>query len=81
MVRMKNMKQYAVTLPVAGSITVYVEAESEKVAVELALEKQDWRVVGGKNPEIGEDFEAMRHLVSGNVCYAPCSEYSVEEDA
>ena len=72
------MKQYSVTLPVAGSITVYVEANSEDEAVDLAFEQQDWRVVTGEGTEAGEEWEAMRRIGSGNVCYAPCREYSVE---
>jgi hypothetical protein len=73
------VKQYAVTLPVAGSITVFVDAENEEAALDAALEKQDWRVVGGEGTEPGDDFEAMSRIVGGNVCYAPCTEYSVEE--
>jgi len=72
------MKQYSVTLPVAGSITVYVEAESEEQAVDLAFEKQDWHVETGEGTEAGEHWEAMKRIGSGNVCYAPCREMSVE---
>lgn len=72
-------KQYAVTLPVAGSVTVWVDAASEEEAIDLAFEKQDWRVKTGDGTEAGE-FDSMRRIVSGNCCHAPCWEVSVEVD-
>lgn len=72
-----EQKRYAVTLPVCGSVTVFVEADSEESALELAHGHQDWRVVHGKDTEVNE-FDSMNHIVKGNVCYAPCTEASVE---
>lgn len=70
--------KYYVTLPVCGSITVEVEAENESEAVNKDHEEQDWRIESGENTEPGE-FESMNEVCLGNVCHAPCSEYSVEE--
>jgi hypothetical protein len=72
-------KQYAVTLPVAGSVPVWVDAASEEEAIDLAFEKQDWRVKTGEGTEAGE-FDSMRRINSGNCCHAPCWEVSVEVD-
>jgi len=72
-------KRYAVTLPVAGSVTVFVEAHDEEEALNKAFDEQDWRVDCGDNTEPGE-FETMQYTVRGNVSYVPCSKYSVEED-
>lgn len=72
------MRQFAVTLPVAGSIVVFVDAETEEEALSVAFEQQDWRVETGDNTEAGE-FETMKHIARGNVCYAPCISFEVEE--
>jgi hypothetical protein len=76
--KMSEKKQYAVTLPVAGSIMVWVEAASEEEALDLAFEKQDWSIETGESTEAGE-FESLKRIVTGNCCHAPCWEYSVEE--
>ena len=74
------MKQYTVTLPVAGSVQVYVEAENEKAAIDAALESADFRVNGGKNTEPGEEWAVLRRITSGNVCHAPVWEAEASED-
>ncbi len=68
-----------VTLPVAGSVIVFVEAENEAAALSAAFDQQDWRVETGENTEAGE-FDAFKSIVRGNVCSAPCWEAHVEED-
>lgn len=71
-------KSYTITLPVVGSIKVFVQAASEEQAIELAFEQQDWRVVGGPNTEPGEAWEAMRSISTGNVMWAPINYMIVE---
>ena len=73
-------KSYTVTLPVVGSIMVFVEAESKEQAVGLAFEQQSWRVVGSENTQPGEGWETHRSLLRGNVCNASFTEMTVECD-
>ncbi|WP_424974212.1 hypothetical protein [Dinoroseobacter sp. S124A] len=57
------MPTFGVTLPVAGHAWLEVQAEDEDSAIETAME-----VV------TSEDFvewEPLRHITQGNVCYAP----------
>lgn len=77
----EEKKQYTVTLPVAGSIMVFVEAHSKEEAVDLAFEQQDWRVVTGEGTEAGEEWEAMRSFGRGNVSYVRFTEMVVEEES
>lgn len=57
-------KTYGVTLPVAGSIYIEVEADNEDDAIEKAL-CEDMRT-----SDINE-WEAFKDLVRGNVVSAP----------
>lgn len=56
-------KVYGVLVPIAGHAYVQVTAENEEEAIELALD----------DVELGdiEEFEALRSVNSGNVCYFP----------
>lgn len=65
------MKKYVVTVPIAGSYTVEVEAEDEDGAIEAAFEAQ------GEAEDV--EWEALREICSGNVCHAPVWEVEVEE--
>ena len=68
-----------VTIPVCGSVCVYVQSAADaEEAVDLAFDKQDWRIESGADTEPGE-FETLRRVASGNVLYAPCWEFSAEE--
>lgn len=66
---------FDVEVPVAGYVTVEVEANSPKEAIEKAMEKEF--PVEGLN-EI-TDLEKYEKLVEGNVFYAPCSEARASE--
>lgn len=74
-----DLKQYAVTLPVAGSVTVFVDAETEDEAVEKALHDCNFRVEGSDNTQADEDWFVGKYLLKGNISSAPCHEYKVEE--
>lgn len=71
------MAKYYVTLPIAGSIVTYVEADSPEDAIDKAV---------GPDHEITEDelnqaeWEYMRQIVKGNVCYASPSTAEAELD-
>ncbi len=62
------MKEYNVRLPIAGILSVIVEAESEEEAIKEAL-GVDWQAdVKGKNVEL-EEIEAYSKLFEGNVTH------------
>lgn len=74
------MKKFIVTIPIAGSFSIEVEAENAKAA-----EQEAWTKIGehkaGDVEEIGEVcWEYLRKICTGNVCHAPCHEISVEEN-
>ena len=83
------MKHYYVTIPVATSICVEVEAEeitNEKQAYRLAVEVLEntdtWiDLTNDSVAELGETAY-LDHIVEGNVCHAPCwsVEYQENED-
>jgi hypothetical protein len=54
-------KKWMVTLPLTGTITVQVEAENERDAIDTALEGGDF-----KTENINE-WEVVRQIVRGNV--------------
>lgn len=58
------MKRYDVTIPVAGHIVLTVEAESEKDAIEKALETDVTR-------DQIEEWTMLKQFHQGNVCYCP----------
>ena len=73
------MPKYLVTLPIAGAISVEVEADDKTDAVEAAL-AVEWSVQLSEcveNVEIIE-LETFRRIVTGNVCHAPYRELDVE---
>ena len=76
------MSRWRVTMPVAGSIIVEVEADSEEAAYDAAYEQADVQLSCRDDTEAGE-LEVMKRLVSGNACYAPvvrASAEPIEED-
>lgn len=67
------MPKFTVVLPLAGSVTFSgVEAETAEKAIEAALNMD---VAEGV-----EEWETMIHLVRGNICSAPCTQASAEEE-
>lgn len=73
------MKNFIVTIPIAGSFTIEVSAENAKAAKEAA-----WSKIGehsGAAEEIGEVcWEYLTEICTGNVCHAPCHSISADED-
>lgn len=72
------MKKYSVSLPFSGYVYVDVEAESEKDAINNALESAQMRCFAEGNTEIVE-WDFFKNIVQGNVCYAPCSQAEATE--
>jgi hypothetical protein len=56
------MKKYRVDLPIAGYISLEVDAENEDDAIEKALDSE-WT-----HDDI-QELDAYKRLVQGNVCY------------
>lgn len=66
------MKNYSVTIPIAGHIVVDVEAENEEEAKEKAL------MMNHKTEQI-ESWETLDRFCQGNVCYCP-SPWEIEAE-
>ena len=67
---MSKVKDYIVSIPIAGKITFLVEAESEEEAV-----KKAWDA----DPDLGDaEWEMMEHICEGNVLYASYNDVKVE---
>jgi hypothetical protein len=71
-------KPYAVTLPIAGSITVYVRSASPEAAIEDAMERAVFSVSDGKNTTINE-VETYEHITQGNVLHPPVNDAEAVE--
>lgn len=72
------MPRFNVTLPIAGHLTIEVEAEDEEKAVIAALE-------GKVEYDAEPTWEVMERFMQGNVCYCPTPWQAeaelIEEDA
>lgn len=73
-----------VTIPIAGSINVYLEDIDPNLSDEelfsAALDAADIEYKSGKTTEWGE-VEYLERVTQGNVLYAPINEYEVEREA
>lgn len=69
------MPRYSVTLPIVGSVTVEVEADDYKAAVDKAMASDI------SFDDINE-WDVLRQRCQGNVCSLPCdSDVAEIEDA
>ena len=64
--------RYLVTIPIAGTMSVEVDAISKDEAISLAFEIEDME------PYI-DTYDMYHKLTSGNVLYAPVNSVYVEE--
>lgn len=67
------MSTYFVTYPIAGQVTVRVEADSEHAAIEAG-----WDEVSEPSAEL--EWEAMEQIVQGNIFCGSTNSISVVED-
>lgn len=65
------MKEYTITLPIAGHAVVTVEAESEEEAIKEAFNTVTIDDI--------QEWEALRQFNRGNVCYCP-SPWEIQVD-
>jgi hypothetical protein len=77
------MAEYLVTIPIAGSISITVDADSEDDAKEKAnniLDEEDWdKMLIGESSDVSlDELEAYESIVEGNVCHVSCNEIIVE---
>lgn len=75
------MKEMQVTMPVCGSITVWVNVEDDagrEEILEAACEAQDWNTSDGRNTSVNE-MEVLEHVCQGAVCYAPLFHAEISE--
>lgn len=74
------MAKFDVTLPFAGYLYVQVEAKDKEHAIEMAFEEvgDNISIRASGSVELGE-FETLKHITRGNVCYAPRNDIEVEE--
>lgn len=71
----KKKKTYCVIIPIAGSITIDVEADDEDGARDAA-----WEKISEEGEKAGDvTWEYFDKLTSGNVLYAPINEVEVDE--
>ena len=78
------MKEFLVTIPIAGAITIILKAKSEKDALEQAVRRLAEEDKLFKNIEMGgewelESLETYRALFEGNVSHVSTSEAHAEE--
>lgn len=63
---------YYVTYPVAGQVTVCVSADSEEEAIEAGYDLVT-------HPEAMMEWDAMEHIIEGNVFCGSINSIDVEE--
>ena len=71
-------KEYFVSVPFSGYISVAVKADSEEEAKDQAFEVDFDINFKSRNSELVE-LELHERIVQGNVCYAVLREVEVEE--
>lgn len=74
----KTKKRWSVAVPFTGVVYVEVEADDEDAAIDAAMDEASLMGDDGRINDTIE-WEAHRHVVRGNVCYAHTREASAEE--
>lgn len=73
-------KVFFVELPIAGKITTYVKASSEKEAIQKAMDDPD---KFGPIKMLGKwelnELEVYEHLIEGNITYVYDTDATAEE--
>jgi len=66
------MKEYDVTLPICGYVSLRVAAENEETALEKALDSNI------TTKDIVE-WDAYKRIVDGDIFHGPQNEYEIDE--
>lgn len=64
-------KRYRVELPIVGRAVVEVETDSPEAAIREAMQSCDLNNI--------EEWDPVRRITQGNVCYAPLNAATAEE--
>lgn len=71
-----GMRTFTVSIPIAGAISIGVEAESEEGAKDAAWEKYN-----NEGSDAGDvSWDAFEFITQGNVCHAPTNSVEVYEE-
>jgi hypothetical protein len=71
----KRKRKFMVAIPIAGSISIAVEAANENTAIEAA-----WAAYNDDGADAGEvEWEAHEAIATGNVCHARTNSIQVTE--
>lgn len=73
-----GMREWQVSIPIAGRLIYTVNALNQEDAAEAAWEK--FNESGGDN--VGADdieWEAFDHITEGNVCHAPYNDVEADD--
>ena len=73
------MKNYRVTLPIAGSINCYVEAVDDSAALEKALNMECFKNIETAPGVELNDINSFDQILEGNCVYVDVYEAEVEE--
>jgi len=66
------MPKYVVDIPIAGYVSLEIEADSKEEAIDKAFAQ------GFEDEDIME-LEMYEHITEGNVCSAPLNDLHIEE--
>jgi hypothetical protein len=70
------MPKYCVCIPVVGQMVIFVEADTRTDAKAVA-----WEKFGDEGEGAGDlEWECVEEVTRGNVCNAPLTQVSVEEE-
>lgn len=72
------MKKYEVNIPIAGYVSVLVDAEDKEGAKDAAFEKVEFQLVCASGTECVE-LDTYSKITQGNVCYAPLHQIEIHE--
>jgi len=74
-VKKDKAETYIVEIPIAGSMSIDVTAESEADAIEIA-----WKIFNNEGPEpFDVEWEVLNKITEGNVTHAPVNDVRVEK--
>jgi hypothetical protein len=71
-----GMREFSVSIPIAGRVIYSVNAESEEAAIEAAWDKFN---EGGVDSADDIEWEAFDHITEGNICHAPYNDVEADD--
>jgi hypothetical protein len=74
-----GMREFAVTIPIAGRLVYIVNAESEKEAIAAAWDRFENATSGDMAGADDIEWEAFESIAEGNCCRAPYNSVEAED--